>query len=922
MSFTFPTTPVKQKSLQPEAQPSSCLKNNGNDVQLRESANGHKHSISQVRFSLPAKSDGDHEYEQNPDIEKKNPELTSSPTKVVYPRSSDANTTSHFVDFQHKVMVDVPEHIWQSHYNNRKSGSPCSSPTRPHKRTQSLQSVIADTLQTYHTKFTKEEPKLMADPDLPHLPPAELYLRSDSPLNKYKVAVPLEASLPPYLSPENKSKRRNSLVYDGQGYSTFLGDSGDEDSILGSPEADQSSSQYSDLSIPSATHDYSFDAKEDVDQLLGIDEDANVSLKKQARNLLNKSFIPARKQLPSLPEPPSFVAAKEQQPFNENHQMTTIASQGPTNHSQSEALRILGSPSKTITIPSLDQAPPPSSRSSLSHFMTQMNDELPLQDYQPSTASPKDEMNTTFQFPSPSKPQSTESRPLPTSDAHDIKTNSAVTSDAHREELKPLATPDAHHMEAEPLALSVTQEDENIENREQDNSFERRRKILRQQSDGSNFRRHTHNRSRSIHGSEDFFNGLHSQHHSDSNQPPSVTVPERSPRRSTAANAKMLDNGNFTSSAASTPTKNHSKSKASSVDTLSRSIATLPHNTCDNRGKKTGSTLLSTKFGESDKSPSVQEVEKPDSFILSDLHSSERSSSTLKPTTSLATEFFESQDLNLSGQSLNSTEINTSQEETDGDKSLEIIGERKIEKVTPLSTIQSFKAPLEFPPVATTTNPLEFGSGLAPSRQLSNNVSQSSNESKDSIPSRPSTSTAYSQEPTGSLSPLFTQISPKKTNSFVTKKFSKASPLNGCGLSESAPLRPRTLQEYIGDELVDVILLEDSDEDIAVPHRARPKSFHEDALKHFSEILELCDKTADRAKDVILDLVTIPASKNTGKVGDGTGSNAMIHDNKYSSHAGTQFSLQTQQYHLDNVGSSPSRYVSNLDRLRVLGKKR
>ncbi|CEP62937.1 Fir1p LALA0_S06e07338g [Lachancea lanzarotensis] len=925
MNFTFPTTPLKQKSSQPDFQPSSCLKNNGN-VQLRESADGHKHSVSQVRFSLPAGSDEYYEHQQQQHRPGSNTEETfsdvaSSPTKVVYPRSSDQNSTSHFVDFQHKVMVDVPEHIWQAHYNNRKNGSGSSSPTRTHERTQSLQSVIADTLQTYHTKFTNEEPGLLKDTNLPQLPPSALYLRSDSPLNKFKVAVPLEASLPPYLSPENKFKRRNSLVYDGQGYSTFLGDPSDEDSILVSPEADQSSSQYSDFSIPSATHDYSFDAKEDVDQLLGIDSDANVSLKKQARNLLNKSPIPNRTKLPSLPDPPSLVTAKEHKTIENTRENAAPSHHEVASDSQSEALKILGSPSKTITIPSFDHTPSPSSRGSISQFLTKMDDSLSFQDLNRPDGPSEGKMNTNFQFPSPSKASNTGTKPLSTSDADDTKSKPLLTFDAHDTISKPLGTSDANK-ESSPLATSDAHNSDDLSNFEEDNSFERRRKLLRQQSDGSNFRRHTHSRTRSIHGTEDLVNGLHSQHYSQSSQAIGAMLPERSPRRSTPT-AKTSKHGSFFSTTTSTPTKTLSKPGSQSTTALPQPLATIPAHPSSNLSPKTSFTNSSNDYGKVEKSSFTTETEESRSPTRDDLQASEENWSRSKRSAALATEFFESQtesqELDTSVQSLSFSEISIPQEEADADKSLEITGERFIGKATPLSTYNSFKAPLDFPPVSSSATAIEFKSGLAPSRQLSNNASHSSYESRESIPSRPSTSTAYSQEGAGSL---FNQISSKKANSFVTKRFSNKNPSPARGLAESKELRTRTFKDYIGNKWVDVILLDDSDEDIASPSRSRPRSFHEDALKHYSEILDLCDKTADKAKGVILDLVNMPAISNTGRTKDVAHLNVWHHDGNQSSDYITQYQLRTENHHPNSENGSPSRYVSNLDRLRNLGIKR
>lgn len=243
----------------------------------------------------------------------------------------------HLVDMQSKVMVTVPEKIWSFHNerkqttnNNNKSHQRAQSmqdlsfnreietspnsvhPNRGHHRSRSLQSLISQTVMEFNNTSTNDS---MNDSQISQVSPlnlpsfnnnsgsnlnlrtpskaTNLYLTSDSPINKHKVPIPLEIALPPFLSPSNKNKKRNSLIYDGESYSVFNEDSTSlTESESASEIVSESTSEIvhdsllSNSSIASVTYNISFDANTmDPDGLLGIDNDANVNLKDQFQNL-------------------------------------------------------------------------------------------------------------------------------------------------------------------------------------------------------------------------------------------------------------------------------------------------------------------------------------------------------------------------------------------------------------------------------------------------------------------------------------------------------------------------------------------------------------------------------------------------------------------------------------------------------------
>lgn len=262
----------------------------------------------------------------------------------------------YLVNMQSKIMVNVPEEIWSFHNekrqtNNNKLHKRAQSmqdlsfdrdmevqenpvyPNRGHHKSRSLQLLISQTVAEYNNTASNDTVS-MNDSQVSHVSPlnfpsfnssnpglrtpnkaTNLYLTSDSPINKHKVPIPLETALPPFLSPSNKNKKRNSLIYDGESYSVFNEDASSESaSELVSESTGEivHDSILSNSSIASITYNISFDANAvNLDELLGIDNDANVNLKEQFKNLkrqkadINNTKSPHKsidiKNLPPVP---------------------------------------------------------------------------------------------------------------------------------------------------------------------------------------------------------------------------------------------------------------------------------------------------------------------------------------------------------------------------------------------------------------------------------------------------------------------------------------------------------------------------------------------------------------------------------------------------------------------------------------------
>ncbi|KAL3238130.1 Fir1p [Nakaseomyces bracarensis] len=484
----------------------------------------------QVRFSIP---EFDEEvYPEVSSVVEETPDLVQKSEEETMARRG------HLVDMQSKVMIDVPEDIWRYHLHRKTKSMDANIDIpndrvmkRPgHARSKSLQSIIVETMHSYQDynssnnnddndpslSFSQVSPLHLATPTKKS---QNLYLSSESPLNKYKMPIPAQISLPPFLSPENKYKRRNSVVYDGSGYSTYL--EGEESSSFSSNNnATTEEEEISDNSIPSAKYDISFDPiahnPQETDHFLGIDADANVNLKVQNRNLrLNrmKPEIQAPKETELLGSnqhrrshstvSPQSISSKlrtneivNQSP-NRDYQPTSILKQSgsptlrknvppiqnspsfikqtitpPRNRNsppQNSSLKILATPSKTIDIPDLEKLATPASthsRNSLK-FFDQFDDSQEKQDYIPENIRRIDNMDNTFKFPATND----------TNEGNIVIPNIQPRIDSSGDFLKVDQSPTNPQFE------------------------QRRQKLMRESI--SNPKSHMHRRSRSIHTAED-----------------------------------------------------------------------------------------------------------------------------------------------------------------------------------------------------------------------------------------------------------------------------------------------------------------------------------------------------------------------------------------------------------------------------------
>ncbi|AET37453.1 Fir1p Ecym_1206 [Eremothecium cymbalariae DBVPG len=537
MSLQQLDTPTKRRSFPASGQNAlqSCLKPKP----------GSRNSNPQVRFSLPPRDDevmhqdgGKCDYTCNIDFrstkfgENKSQARGQqpSPLKIVYPKSSIEDFHGHFVDLHNKVALQLSTDIWSSHNREKESKgikntmgharynsiaglspyTPTASPEfKKHNRSQSLQSIIYTTVQDYRSSPPKVEslmasrfehkisnpsetvaaakPACIKEHTLSHHG-HQLYLRQDSPLNKYKVTVPLELQVPPFLSPENKHKQTKRLIYDGHGYSAYREDDNEGSDV--DNDSEQSKLNLSDLSIPSATNVISIDLSiENLDDTLGIDQFANVNLRKQVQNMSKNS--PSRTGFNDLPSTPvhgplssaetrrnSRIQATPQQLMQDTYAKVSTPVFRGVHHDKNqpiEPLEILSTPTRLITIPDFEKEPAPRRRNVLSGFfsMEEVPDE-PLPDYN----VPRDRLNEGFKFPQVAEPLLNTSSPLSPKN----RVLEASAPENHSDFLKVPGT----------MVNS---------------SFEKRRSVLQKQ----NILGHQHRRSRSVHRVEDMMSAGYGQ---------------------------------------------------------------------------------------------------------------------------------------------------------------------------------------------------------------------------------------------------------------------------------------------------------------------------------------------------------------------------------------------------------------------------
>ncbi|QLQ80078.1 hypothetical protein HG537_0D00780 [Torulaspora globosa] len=341
---------------------------------LRPSSEGQK-SVSpksQVRFSIPDSSCVN--YDRSMD---ESSPAVPSPSKIVFPKDADEvgdglragggmSNRGHFVDMHSRVMLDVPEEIWNFHTARKEQsnrhyrtkslqlGNQQRQSHRSHSRGSSLQAIIVETVNSISDeRGSRLAPTVLKRP--------ELFLSPESPLNSYKMPVPLEISLPPYLSPLNKEKKKASVVFDGEGYSRFK--------ELSSSSSDDSGS------ICTAEHDFSFNISQkdnsDVDKVLGFDEHANVNLKIQNKSLRKQNLSPS---FPSTAKQPS------------------------------QSLQVLSTPFKQIRIPDLENESQPRSANGTLKFFDEFEPSqfAVVTQEEKQIASPGkqlDELDLNFSFP-------------------------------------------------------------------------------------------------------------------------------------------------------------------------------------------------------------------------------------------------------------------------------------------------------------------------------------------------------------------------------------------------------------------------------------------------------------------------------------------------------------------------------------------
>lgn len=179
----------------------------------------------------------------------------------------------------------------------------------------------------------------------------QLYITEDCDFNQLQTRIPLRVELPPKLFVEDSTSnnlslhslqqhdaKRQSLIFDGTKYTNLdsrnFDDKTDESETSSSRNEPSDSGLLSDLniSIASACNEFSFEEKDLLKNkdFLGIDDQANVNLKQQCRNMLSKNYQKKR-QCQSLQETKDLAKnhkkhnSAELIPSN-NHELVTIPS--------------------------------------------------------------------------------------------------------------------------------------------------------------------------------------------------------------------------------------------------------------------------------------------------------------------------------------------------------------------------------------------------------------------------------------------------------------------------------------------------------------------------------------------------------------------------------------------------------------------
>ncbi|KAH3900858.1 Fir1p SCDLUD_002313 [Saccharomycodes ludwigii] len=247
-------------------------------------------------------------------------------TKVLDDMNTDSKITNHLIDMNKQKKIDsvgnkepydsVQEVVYKT-INNYTRDNLMNKDNSSNNNIEKQPKIIIANGDS-NKELVNNTSSIITD-SIPRnlLNTSNLYLHQDSPLNNFNVLIPLEINLPPQLSGTQTKTKRKSLLFDGNSYSEYQVDN---------------SHDTSDISIPSAANNFSFELDDLAnDEFLCIDKEANVNLKQQMSNMLNK---------------------KKYQTKN-----TTAAAAATTTTTRSDnncsSLEILKSPSKVIDIPDL-----------------------------------------------------------------------------------------------------------------------------------------------------------------------------------------------------------------------------------------------------------------------------------------------------------------------------------------------------------------------------------------------------------------------------------------------------------------------------------------------------------------------------------------------------------------------------------------
>ncbi|CCD23637.1 Fir1p NDAI_0B06050 [Naumovozyma dairenensis CBS 421] len=867
----------------------------------------------QVRFAIPDKSQQPH-----------SASYLESPSKIVYPNTlddtigkgdddddaADSHILNQFklVDMSSKIMVEVPEDVWRFHTSRRTKelrldnkenwtrkttrNSYCGQETkidhqrtqqRGHQKSKSVQEIIVDTMAAYNKKCdptaalpTAKFTSNVSSMPLSKSPRANIYLTSESSINKYNVSIPLEISVPPYLSPRNKNKIPKCLVYDGQGYSEFHtnNDSPIENGVENLSESNESLITLESDSIPFATHTISFEEIDktsiNTDKILGIDKDANVSLREQNRNLrkLNKLKNQPLPSLPSLPHIPTIETGA----YEETHQaMQLHHSPSPINNSSfrnekmkqeqiptvdtsaTDALKVLATPTKLITIPDLndEEYQTPKSRHSMGS-LTFFEDFQPFDELSNQYSPMEHDLNPIFKFPASNDDEQQQQHGIlkkrMSAENHDLKINQNMKASNPQSE-------------------------------------KRRQKLVGQNVSPMNSTRiHRHKRSKSV------IDAVIAQEDVTTSQEylPTEAIsiaPKVTPRSPLppipiqAASAPIASN--------SVTMNQLYRDEQQEKDSINPVLESSPVEKQLAADKTYGNTFQEDSF-ESPYFTSLNETTlsyENNSRNIKDTNNTNNKTRSIEDTEASVIFLYEQKVPQLETESHSTNLQDISKVTSTETKSIPGVSDFR-----PLSSFQSFSKPLSNIPYQYENQPLGISNNninnnihlvsnntdfLSPRRQLSNVRSQSS--SGNSQFSTNSYQTSKTSEPsiTAPLSlPMHTIYDKSKcipSGGSISSSENNHQPLKNLQNNIVRNSKTKTVLEQKNGKIVEVIVLDTEEieneiEDANQLEESNRKSItsqisnisttssRQDAMKHYSEILKMCENTAIEAKNIIYQL--------------------------------------------------------------------